>query len=165
MIGAALGLLIWLLGFAAAGIGFFSLFDEAMAALFDVFLTWTQVPVVGLAYLTLYREGIPSGAGELKSALAWFRENDPDDVARAPFNSVLVALELGAVILVAVGLAMCTFFSMTITVATIGAFGRAVADPTTITFAGVEPSDAFAVFLSGGLLWQVAWIVEAFEVT
>lgn len=170
MLGAALGILVWILGFLAVAMGFFGLFAPEVGILFDFVFTWTQVPVVALVYLTLTREGVPGGAGELKRALAWLGDDDAgprgkEAFARAPFNAALVGLELGAVILVVVGLVLCTLFSISITVSTLGAFGRSVADPTTFAIANVEASDAFLTFVAGGICWQVALFAEGFEAT
>lgn len=166
MLGVLLGIAVWILGFLGVGLGVLALSGGGLAGVFDAVFTWAQVPVVGLTYLVLHREGVPSGCGELKAALAWVGDAEADgDPADAPFNSTLVALELGAGTLALVGLVLCTVFSISIVVAALGALGGEVTDPTTLSIAGARPSGAFATFLAGGLLWQVALFVEAFEST
>lgn len=162
MLGVLLGIAVWLLGFLALGLGFLALLDGDLGVLFDLVLTWAQVPVVGLTYLTLQREGVPGGASELRELLAWAGD-DGGDLSEATFNPVLVAVELGALLLVTVGLAFCTLFSISIVVSALSVVGGSVVDPTRITFASVRPSNAFATFLAGGVLWQVALFVEGFE--
>lgn len=166
VLGALLGIAVWTLGFLAVALGFFGLFVPGLGVAFDVLFTWTQVPVVALVYATLYREGVPGGVGELKTALAWAGDDEDEaDLADAPFNAALVGLELGAAILVTVGLLFCTLFSMSIGVALLTTFGEALADPSGIAIANVEPSDAFLTFVAGGVLWQVALFAEGFERT
>lgn len=166
MLGAVLGGMIWILFFVVVGIGFFGLFNPGMWGVLEILFTWVQVPVVGVAVVSLYEDGIPGGVGELKSALEWVSTQDPDEEVNyqeMPANTMLVGLELAAATLASVGLIFSAFFSMGIAVTTVGAFGMALYDPTQITFLGISPPEAFALFLAGGILWQIALFLEALE--
>lgn len=164
MFGAILGVLVWILFFLTVGIGFFALFDPGLFGVLELLFTWFQVPVVAVALLTIYESGIPGGVGELKSALNWIGSQNPDepiDYQQLPANTVVMGLELAAVTLASVGLLLSVFFSMMLSVGVVGAFGRALFDPSELAFGGIAASEAFALFLAGAVLWQVAMFVEA----
>ncbi|PSQ15462.1 hypothetical protein BRD00_14305 [Halobacteriales archaeon QS_8_69_26] len=163
MLGVLLGIAVWLLSFLALGLGVLAALDPDLVVLFDVVLTWAQVPVVALTYVTLYREGLPGGASELRALLSWAGGDGGEDVSETAFNPALAGLELGALLLASVGLALCTLFSISILVSGLTVVGGSVVDPTRITFATVAPSNAFATFLAGGVLWHVALFAEGFE--
>ncbi len=166
MLGALLGITIWLLGILVVGFGGGAAFDPGFRDALALILTWSQPPVVALALATLSREGIPSGAAELRAAIGWLRDAEPPfDFENPPVNPVLVALELAAVTIVSVGLVLCFLFSSLIVVATVGTAGESGVDPTGFRLVGIQASDAFAMFIAGCMLWQVAWILESLEGT
>jgi len=164
MFGAILGVLVWILFFLTVGIGFFALFDPGLVGVLELLFTWAQVPVVAVALLTVYESGVPGGVGELKSALHWIRSQNPDepiDYQQLPANTLVVGLELAAVTLGGVGFLLSTFFSLMLSMGVVGAFGRALFEPSKLAFAGITASEAFSLFLAGAILWQVAMFLEA----
>jgi len=164
MFGAILGALVWILFFLTVGIGFFALFDPGLFGVLELLFTWSQVPVVAVAVLTLYESGVPGGVGELKSALRWIQSQNPEepiDYQQLPANTLVVGLELAAVTLAGVGLLLSIFFSLMLSVGVVGAFGRALFEPSELAFGGIAASEAFALFLAGAILWQVAMFLQA----
>lgn len=161
-----LGVMVWLLGLLVLALGGGAMVDPGLGRALAIALTWLQPPVVAIALAALYREGIPSGAAELREAVGWLTDVEtPFDFDNPPVNPVLVALELAAATLVGIGLVMCFVFSSLIVVATIGTVGQSGVDPAAFRIAGVQASDAFALFIAGGMLWQGAWILESLEGT
>lgn len=159
MLTVLVGISVWIFAIVVAGIGFLALSSPGMAALLETLLVWGQAPVIYLTISALVEEGIPGGLGELRDAVEW-ATTEGGDIDDAPVNFVVVALELGAATLAVIGLVFSGVFSTVIAIGSVGTFGQGFNEPSTLSIGTLTASEAFLIFLTGAVLWQVAWLLE-----